>query len=67
MSVMMGLQIVVGCCACVVFDLWQLAFRRLTEFRQPIGHWLDAGIVGNGPFIAFDLGAQPEKNELAVG
>lgn len=72
MSFTIGLQIVgVGVCACVIFDLWQLAFQRLTGIPPTnwalVGRW-SINLVTEGQLIAHNLEAQPEKqNELAVG
>jgi hypothetical protein len=69
---MIVLQIVVvGVGACVVFDLWQRIFERLTGIPPSdwsiVGRWA-IGLLTSGQLIARDLELQPSrKNELGLG
>jgi len=72
MSIAYGIQIIlVGVGACVIFDLWQRIFQKLTDIPATnwavTGRWF-LGVMLNGRLIARDLEAMPARaNELAVG
>ena len=63
--------LIVGVVACIIFDLWQRVFQKLTGIPPSnwamVGRW-GFGLMTNGQLIARDLESQAErKNELAVG
>ena len=63
--------LIVGVVACAIFDLWQLAFQKMTAIPPSnwamVGRW-SLGLMTNGQLIARDLESQADrKNELAVG
>ena len=72
MGDMFGLQIViVGVGACVVFDVWQSIFQRLTGIPPSnwaiVGRWT-IGLLTSGQLMVRDLELRPNRrNELGVG
>ena len=63
--------VIVGIAACVIFDLWQRIFQKLTAIPPSnwalVGRW-SFGLMTNGHLIARDLEARPERrHELALG
>lgn len=71
-AVMLSFQfVIVGIAACVIFDLWQRIFQKLTAIPPSnwalVGRW-SLGLMTNGQLIARDLEARPERrHELALG
>ena len=63
--------ILVGVGTCVVFDLWQRVFQKMTGIPTSnwaiVGRWL-LGVMSGGPVIASGLtDTPPRANELAAG
>ena len=63
--------VLVGIGTCVVFDIWQRIFQKMTGVPPSnwaiVGRWL-LGVISGGPIMASGLAdAPPRRHELAAG